>query len=349
MLIVAYTPSLIPQLLANQYASWRKIDYVTTFDFFFLFFHPSTLSLPPFPPFQRERKLGGEEWRGGEGEREGENKSPSVWLSPALSRLSNRGLRSSLLFNLSTEWKQSSSTRLGPPPSLSSLFRFYLSFFLLFSFFFTIGESLWFHPPRPLAFSPISPVSALLPLLPTAPSRHLPPTRRPVRARNHHFTTRYSTNSNLLAMSQFLYGSFSLFALPSPLRIIVRHDRGSTCTWIIRGIDSMRFWWIMHLCGERIQYYFSIFLIRSEEMFVNLLLDRSFFPILIIWMFRSIVDFYLFYHVKYCVKLYFIMRKLLFESKGLFYGKILILVFVIFNCETMSIGYDLINRVTCCY
>lgn len=43
------------------------------------------------------------------------------------------------------------------------------------------------------------------------------------------------------------------------------------------------------------------------------------------------------------------MRKLLFESKGLFYGKILILVFVIFNCETMSIGYDLINRVTCCY
>lgn len=33
----------------------------------------------------------------------------------------------------------------------------------------------------------------------------------------------------------------------------------------------------MHLCGERIQYYFSIFLIRSEEMFVNLLLDRSFF------------------------------------------------------------------------
>lgn len=100
MLIVAYTPSLIPQLLANQYASWRKIDYVTTFDFFFLFFHPSTLSLPPF---QRERKLGGEEWRGGEGEREGENKSPSVWLSPALSRLSNRGLRSSLLFNLSTE------------------------------------------------------------------------------------------------------------------------------------------------------------------------------------------------------------------------------------------------------
>lgn len=103
MLIVAYTPSLIPQLLANQYASWRKIDYVTTFDFFFLFFHPSTLSLPPFPPFQRERKLGGEEWRGGEGEREGENKSPSVWLSPALSRLSNRGLRSSLLFNLSTE------------------------------------------------------------------------------------------------------------------------------------------------------------------------------------------------------------------------------------------------------
>lgn len=105
----------------------------------------------------------------------------------------------------------------------------------------------------------------------------------------------------------------------------------------------------MHLCGERIQYYFSILLIRSEEMFVNLLLDRSFFPILIIWMFRSIVDFYLFYHVKYCVKLYFIMRKLLFESKGLFYGKILILVFVIFNCETMSIGYDLINRVTCCY
>lgn len=103
MLIVAYTPSLIPQLLANQYASWRKIDYVTTFDFFFLFFHPSTLFLPPFPPFQRERKLGGEEWRGGEGEREGENKSPSVWLSPALSRLSNRGLRSSLLFNLSTE------------------------------------------------------------------------------------------------------------------------------------------------------------------------------------------------------------------------------------------------------
>lgn len=103
MLIVAYTPSLIPQLLANQYASWRKIDYVTTFDFFFLFFHPSTLSLPPFPPFQRERKLGGEEWRGREGEREGENKSPSVWLSPALSRLSNRGLRSSLLFNLSTE------------------------------------------------------------------------------------------------------------------------------------------------------------------------------------------------------------------------------------------------------
>ena len=89
----------------------------------------------------------------------------------------------------------------------------------------------------------------------------------------------------------------------------------------------------MHLCGERIQYYFSIFLIHSEEMFVNLLLDRSFFPIL-----------------KYCVKLYFIMRKLLlFESKGLFYGKILILVFVIFNCETMSIGYDLINRVTCCY
>lgn len=66
-------------------------------------------------------------------------------------------------------------------------------------------------------------------------------------------------------------------------------------------------------------------------------------------MFRSIVDFYLFYHIKYCVKLYFIMRKLLFESKGLFYGKILILVFVIFNCETMSIGYDLINRVTCCY
>lgn len=64
---------------------------------------------------------------------------------------------------------------------------------------------------------------------------------------------------------------------------------------------------------------------------------------------RSIVDFYLFYHIKYCVKLYFIMRKLLFESKGLFYGKILILVFVIFNCETMSIGYDLINRVTCCY
>lgn len=63
---------------------------------------------------------------------------------------------------------------------------------------------------------------------------------------------------------------------------------------------------------------------------------------------RSIVDFYLFYHVKYCVKLYF-MRKLLFESKGLFYGKILIFVFVIFNCETMSIGYDLINRVTCCY
>lgn len=44
------------------------------------------------------RKEGGR-WRGGEGE----NKSPSVWLSPALSRLSNRGLRSSLLFNLSTE------------------------------------------------------------------------------------------------------------------------------------------------------------------------------------------------------------------------------------------------------
>lgn len=48
------------------------------------------------------RKEGGKSGEEGE-EREGENKSPPVWLSPALSRLSNRGLRSSLLFNLSTE------------------------------------------------------------------------------------------------------------------------------------------------------------------------------------------------------------------------------------------------------
>lgn len=69
----------------------------------------------------------------------------------------------------------------------------------------------------PLVLPPLSSLFRVQPLLPTAPSRHLPPTRRPVRARNHHFTTRYSTNSNLLAMSQFLYGSFSLSPPRAPL------------------------------------------------------------------------------------------------------------------------------------
>lgn len=230
------------QSFANWYGNFEEESITLPLSFFF--FSASTLSLPPFQRVSARKKVR----RGGEGE----NKSPSVWLSPALSRLSNRGLRSSLLFNLSTEWKQSSSTRLGPPIlSLSLSFSpttpLLPLFFLLFSFLFfhhgTIGESLWFHPlPRPLAFSPISPASALLP--PPPPSFVSNPSYQPPQVDiclplGGPFEPATTTLPLATRLTRICwqcpssYTGLSLFSPRAPLRIIARLDHGAL--WIIRG------------------------------------------------------------------------------------------------------------------